>query len=122
MKELQKLMDEIRAWSDKTFGDAQRTIPILHHLGKEVPELIEALKKEEAAGFDNSIGVGEFSRRVSEVKMEFADCFTLLLDAASHYDMTAEDLVEVSKSKLEINKARRWGKPDKNGVVEHIRN
>ena len=53
--------------------------------------------------------------------MEFADCFMLLLDAASHYDLTAEELIEVTVTKLEINRQRKWGKPDKNGVVEHIR-
>lgn len=26
----------------------------------------------------------------------------------------------VAKEKFEVNKARRWGKPDAEGVVEHI--
>lgn len=121
MKELQKLMDDIREWSDSTFGDAQRTIPILHHLKKEVPELISAVKDMQAAGIDNSIGVGEFSHKISVMKLEFADCLMLLLDAASHADIDAEELMKVTKIKLEINKDRKWGKPDENGVVEHIR-
>ena len=121
MKKLQELMDEIREFSDATFGNGQRTSAILHHLKKEVPELIEAFEKEKTAGADDSVGVGEFSRKVSQTKMEFADCFMLLLDAASHYDLTAEELIEVTVTKLEINRQRKWGKPDKNGVVEHIR-
>ena len=107
MEELQKLMDDIREWSDATFGEGQRTIPILYHLIKEVPEAIEACKK-----FPEKNSVGYW---------EFADCFMLILDAANHYGMDADHLIGFVKAKLEINKTRKWGNPDENGVVEHIK-
>jgi hypothetical protein len=44
-KTLQEVVWDIEKWSDETFGKGQRTIPILHHLKKEVPELIEAIEK-----------------------------------------------------------------------------
>jgi NTP pyrophosphatase (non-canonical NTP hydrolase) len=121
MKKLQKLMDDIREWSDGTFGEAQRTIPILHHLKKEVPEAIEAVRQKEKVEHDASVGVGEFYRKSNKAALEFADCFMLILDAASHFGLSASDLLQVTKIKLEINKDRKWGKPDENGVVEHIK-
>ena len=121
MKKLQELMVEIMEWSDSAFGDAQRTVSIVHHLKKEVPELITELEKEIATGCDNSVGIGEYSRIIEKVKFEFADCFMLILDAASHFGLSAHDLIEVTEKKLEINRNRKWGKPDENGVVEHIR-
>lgn len=106
MKDLQKLMDDIREWSAATFGEGQRTIPILHHLIKEVPEAIEAVKEVE-----NITLKGRF---------EFADCMMLLLDAANHYGMTADDLIRFTNFKLDVNRQRKWGKPDENGVIEHL--
>lgn len=121
MNELQMLMNDVSEWSDTTFGANQRNPAIVHHLKKEVDELIEALTKSVELGCDDSIGVGEFGRQVEKTQMEFADCFMLLLDSASHYRITAEQLIEFTREKLEINKARKWGKPDVNGVVEHIK-
>ena len=121
MKELQTLMNDISEWSDATFGNGQRNPAIVYHLRKEVDELIEALTKDDEMGCDESVTIAEFRRQVEKTKMEFADCFMLLLDSASHYLITAEQLIQLAREKLEINKARRWGKPDKNGIIEHVR-
>lgn len=121
MNELQTLMNNIAEWSDATFGDGQRNPAIVHHLKKEVEELIEALNKTDALYADDSVGVGEFERQVNRTKMEFADCFMLLLDSAHHFGISSDGLIALTRKKLDINKARKWGKPDKNGVVEHIR-
>lgn len=56
-----------------------------------------------------------------KMRFEFADVFMLLLDAARKRGFMAEDLIQVTRLKLEVNRRREWGKPDKNGVVEHIR-
>ena len=121
MKQLQDLMNDISAWSDVTFGDGQRNPAIVYHLKKEVDELIQALDYTHAIGVDESVGAGEFGRQLSKTKMEYADCFMLLLDSAHHFGLTAENLLELTREKLEINKKREWGKPDANGVVEHIK-
>lgn len=105
MEKVQKLMDDISEWSNATFGNGQRTIPIAYHLKKEINELIKALEKETS----------------KQVINEFSDCFTLLFDCASHYGLKAHDIWLFCQQKLEINKLRKWGKPDKNGVVEHIK-
>lgn len=138
-KDIQTLAFEIKDWSDKTFGNGDRAISILHHLGKEIPELIEAMEKfknypetAEYTGLDYSDRNGGESRMTEKsfnkylelqhnVYEEFADCFMLLLDSASHFPMTTDTLIAQTQKKLEINKKRKWGKPDINGVVEHIK-
>ena len=107
MKELQNLMDEISEWSNATFGEGQRNPAIAYHLKKEVDELIDIFENHPS---------DEYQR----LWFEYADCMMLLLDSASHVGFSAEGLLSAVKEKLEINKNRKWGKPDKNGVVEHI--
>jgi NTP pyrophosphatase (non-canonical NTP hydrolase) len=114
-------MNEISEWSDNTFGELQRNPAIVHHLKKEVDELIQALDYTHLLGIDESVGAGEFGRQLSKTKMEYADCFMLLLDSAHHFGLNAENILELTREKLGINKARKWGKPDVNGIVEHIR-
>lgn len=114
-------MNDISTWSDATFGDGQRNPAIANHLKKEVEELIEALNKTHAMKVDRSVEVGDFLRQFKNTQMEFADCFMLLLDSAHHFDLRAKDLIRLTREKLEINKTRKWGKPDSNGVVEHIK-
>ncbi len=114
---MQKLMDLISEWSDMQFSNGvfthERALPIIHHLKKEVGELIDELKK---------VGNAEPTYLEKEkVKEEYADCFMLLLDSASHFGLSAEDLYNACVWKLKINKHRKWGAPDANGVVEHIR-
>lgn len=120
VSQLQSLMDDISQWSDATFGDGQRNPAILYHLKKEVDELIEALTELAESGCDDSVGIGQFGRHIEKTQMEYADCFMLLLDSAHHFGLTAEKLIKLTREKLEINKQRKWGKPDANGVVEHI--
>jgi len=120
MKELQSLMDDISTWSNATFGKYDRTKSITHHLKKEVDELLQVLEEVYSVVRDESIGVVETNKKIQKAKMEYADCFMLLLDSAYHFGLTAETIFEVTRQKLEVNKHRHWGKPDKNGVVEHL--
>ena len=105
-------------WSDATFGEGQRNPAILHHLSKEVAELIEALKKFQQE--DSISNIVKSEQNLKQLFFEYADCFMLLLDSASHMGLTFDILYEYTKRKLEINRNRKWGKPDENGVVEHI--
>lgn len=119
--ELQVLMNDISEWSDKTFGEGQRNPEIVHHLKKEVDELIEAINKAHGLGGDQSVGVGEYGRQLKNTRTEYADCMMLLLDSALHFGISAKELLSLTREKLEVNKARKWGKPDENGVVEHVK-
>jgi NTP pyrophosphatase (non-canonical NTP hydrolase) len=84
----------IKEWGLKTFPMATKD-SIICHLQKEVKELKESYNPEEAA-----------------------DCFILLCHLANKLGC---DLLEEAEKKMVINKQRKWGKPDKDGVVEHIR-
>lgn len=118
MEDLQKLMSEITQWSDQTFDKGRfirdRCLPIAKHLKKEVDELIEALE-------NYSRGTDRPFELFFAAGNEFADCLMLLLDSSNHFGYSADKLITACYNKLEVNKARVWGLPDKDGVVEHIR-
>ncbi len=120
MKTIQSLMDDIYEWSQEAFGKEQRSVPILHHLSKEVKELIEAISHFQK---NNTIKLpyNESCKNLTDVKEEYADCFMLILDSASNFGLSAKDLIVEAYKKLEINKGRKWGSPDDNGVIEHKR-
>ncbi|MGI9501537.1 MAG: dATP/dGTP pyrophosphohydrolase domain-containing protein [Geminicoccaceae bacterium] len=48
---------------------------------------------------------------------EMADVFLLLVWLA---DLTGTDLCGAIEDKIDINEHRKWGKPDSQGVVEHL--
>lgn len=103
-QQLQELMDHINQWADQTFGADRSPMAPIHHLKKEVLELIEAYDKLD----HRAIG------------LEFADCFILLLNGAAKYGLLAEDIFDLIDRKMEINQSRKWSKPDENGVSQHI--
>lgn len=121
MDELQKLMNEVGSWSDDTFGSGQRSPAILHHLAKEIPELLNAIGDYDRGANDTRVNVSEMMELHRKMRFEFADVFMLLLDAARKRGFMAEDLIQVARMKLEVNRRRKWGKPDENGVIEHLR-
>ncbi len=99
MTELQRFQFEAHRWADSVFGELRRPDGAVAHLRKEVEELAER-------PYDD---------------MEYADCLLLLLDGASNAGIAADDLLNTCWEKLAINRARSWGEPDENGVVEHDR-
>lgn len=119
MDELEYLMQEISEWSDSTFGKHQRNPAILYHLKKEVDELIEAVNNFQ--NYDAEPGSEYEAKLLDSAIEEYADCMMLLLDSATHFGFGAESLLKSVADKLAKNKTRKWGKPDENGVVEHIK-
>ena len=117
MDDFKQLMDEQSAWSDKTFDNGRhstkRALPISHHLQKESKELTEAIDI-----YTNNPNTETYKQLAEEI----ADVGLLLLDILAHLDISVEMLYTFMSDKHEINKKRTWGKPDKNGVIEHIRN
>lgn len=108
---LQAFMDDVHEWADNTFGKERTALAPLYHLKKEVDEAILAIQNE-----DHLIDF----QKIRNTKKELADCFILILNATSKYGLTFNDLFETAKDKMKINKSRKWGEPDNNGVVEHI--
>ena len=87
-----------KRWSDKTFV-GQPLSGKFSHLRREINELEENPKDI----------------------MEYADCYFLLTDIAAKNNVLLSDIHEAAIEKLEINKKRKWGKPNADGSVEHIK-
>jgi NTP pyrophosphatase (non-canonical NTP hydrolase) len=94
---LDALQFETGDWNEKTFQNStSRTI--LLHLKEEVKELEEATD--------------------DELPHEVADCILLLLHLAYKKGFSARDAI---REKFEICKTRKWGPPDANGVIRHVK-
>ncbi|MBL8713569.1 MAG: DUF550 domain-containing protein [Alphaproteobacteria bacterium] len=94
----QQLQDDIGVFTDKTFGESTPQSKA-HHLAEEAME---------AAADPSDI-------------IEWADCTILLLDAVRKAGFTTDDLYAAVQRKMEINKSRKWGDKDQNGVVRHVK-
>lgn len=94
---------KIIQWQSETFGEAT-AMSRISHLAEELEELVADLKENKPSK-----------------RLEFADCFFLLFGAAASDGMNYEDICNAIEEKFEINKNRKWGTPDENGVVKHIK-
>lgn len=92
----------ISEWQKQTFGEATALSKIAH-LKEEIEELESDLRT-------NNIGK----------TLEFADAFILLFGAAASDGMSYDDICFAIDEKMSINRNRKWGKPQDNGVVKHI--
>jgi Protein of unknown function (DUF550) len=97
---MEMLQIEIGDWQDATFPNAD-AFSKFHHLVKEIKELSDALEAPDP----------------SKITGELADCQHLLFGIASKCRV---NLYEATRAKFAVNKTRKWGKPDENGVVEHV--
>lgn len=70
-----------------------------HHLLKEAKELV-----------DHPTDISEM-----------ADVFNLLMDVCRRSGHDIRDLLKAVDYKLDVLLTRKWGQPDENGVIEHIR-
>ena len=101
---IDKLMTDIHAWSSATFPHQTASSKVAHLL-EEVNELRDAIK----------------NGHTSDAIEEWADCMILLLNTGVMIGLDAESAVKAIEVKMNINKARKWGKPDKDGVCRHLK-
>ncbi len=99
MKEEQ--FKNITQWQRETFPGATPSSKV-QHLAEEVQELLSDL-------------LFNHPKR----RLEYADCFLLLFGAAAVDGMTYQDICNAIDEKMVINRGRKWGNPDNNGVVKH---
>lgn len=90
-----RIAHKSHAWAEQTFPDSGPSAKAAHLL-KEARELFDSPTDPE----------------------EMADIFLLLANLAGYCSF---DLGKLADAKMQKNQARRWGKPDAAGVVEHIR-
>lgn len=93
---------DVVKWQRDTFPGSH-VYSKLQHLKKEIKEV------ETAKSFD-------------EAKEELADCFILLMGACDSLGLNYSGITEAIQNKMRTNKLRKWGTPDENGVVLHIKN
>jgi hypothetical protein len=108
---LQQLSTNITKWCNAKF-DAKGSMFMLHEFKRELIILIDLLNVAQKGCADSHI---------IDCMYKYAYCTSLLIGSALAFDMTIDTFIDFSYAKLEINKNRSWGKPDSNGVVEHIR-
>jgi len=94
----QKMQDDIGAFTEKTFGKGTVKGKITH-LAEELEEVLAA----------------------PDDRHEWADCMILLLGAARCAGLDMNDLYQAMQEKMDINRKRKWGPPDEDGIVRHVR-
>jgi hypothetical protein len=105
----ESLLIDVMKWQTETFGEAT-PLSKIRHLQKETDELADDLISSPYHGPENVM-----------LRHEYADNFLLLFGSAMSAGFTFKDIIDAMREKLEICKTREWGKPDKDGVVEHIK-
>lgn len=98
----EKQFNEITQWQNETFKQATALSKIAH-LAEELHELTSDLQTNNP-----------------DKRLEFADCFILLFGAAKSAGMGYIDILAAIDEKMAINYQRKWGKPNADGVVNHI--
>jgi NTP pyrophosphatase (non-canonical NTP hydrolase) len=96
-------------WAEETFPKSTNA-SICNHLEREVREL------EELCMIPDKY-TDSFTLR-KELSEEIADCVLLLMHLAHRNGIDIDNAV---LSKHAVNVSRKWGEPDKFGVVEHIK-
>lgn len=104
-KTMDELQLEIEGWNVEVFGKGPaRARPTLKHLLREVDELSLALSVKNYEVDD-------------EVRHEAADVAILLLALCARLGFSLREAID---EKMKINGSREWGKPDDDGVIEHV--
>lgn len=103
---LAEWIKEITEWQDSIFTQAT-PLSAVTHLQREVVELTFAIQTEQLKRDGKK-----------DIETELSDGFLLLIGVAH---LSGIDLEKALAEKMAINKAREWGKPDAQGVVEHVR-
>lgn len=96
--DINDLQHHLSAWTSKTFP-SRTTASIMAHLRSETLEV----------------------EKSPDDVTEHADCLMLLMDAASLRGIAFSEVISAAIDKLEVNKRRKWGKPNAEGFVEHLK-
>ena len=101
---LDSVSRDVVAWANATFPQSSLGGKITH-LEREVRELREA-------------ATTAWSPPPERLAEELADVFMILAHTAAFVGV---DLARAVAEKLAICKTRKWGNPDADGIVEHVR-
>jgi NTP pyrophosphatase (non-canonical NTP hydrolase) len=93
----------ITEWQKETFKEAT-PLSKAKHLQKEAKELVESLECNDGG-----------------VDYEIADIVILAAGVARALGWSYEKFTKTIQEKFEVVKTRKWGEPDEDGVVLHIK-
>ena len=99
---LDALMLQIQGWQREQFGEDRSSEGSLNHITQEVVEALDDLN----------------NNKPERLAIELADIFFLWCQII---DLEDVDIHAAIGAKLVENKARNWQKPDKNGVINHVK-
>jgi dCMP deaminase len=105
---LETVLSDVIGWQRDTFP-GERLVPAAIHLMREMDELRADPSGEEHA--DAFMLVMCVLDRAATIKAR-------IIESALRHGV---DILDETERKLAINKAREWGKPDAEGVIEHVR-
>lgn len=94
-----ELFERAANWSDSAFGASRSPVGPLKHLAKEVRE----------------------ARRKPDDVMEYADMLLLIMNAAHCNGWDGSMLMEAVGLKLKVNRQRKWGALNSEGISEHVK-
>lgn len=109
---MRALQDYIGGWQQIQFGSGDRCLATAKHLRKEADELMAAVGE-----LDSYVGPNRFNLLI-KVGEELADIVILACGIAYRLGI---DLFDATFDKMRVNAGRVWGQPDKDGIVEHIK-
>lgn len=112
MDKLQSFISDVSKWADETFGPDRPTMPILDKLKVEILELVEAQEM-----YEDSPEMPETRKKRD---LELADCFIILFNLIDREGLSMEDILDVCKEKLDINKTRKWKRVVGTPVYQHV--
>lgn len=104
MVSFKSIWDRCVKWQRKVFV-GESSLAAAKHLREEADELIKAIE------------IGGAARDIT-INNEIADVMILLIAVA---DREHRDILLATDYKMNINEARKWGKPDSEGVTHHIK-
>lgn len=114
--EMDLVQDRISAWAENTFTHDARGIAL--HTVREAIELAIAAdcSNEEIAGSVKA-ALKKERNRTKSIDEETADVTILALAMAGYIGF---DLSMAVEAKHAVNIVRTWGKPDAQGITEHV--
>lgn len=114
-----ELQREIGTWAEITFP-RQTSASIVAHLWREYDELADTVHDRNVRDLIEGADLADavHLRQARDVDEEAADCLILLM-ALAH--LCGFDLLDAAEAKMQVNRERRWGKPDAEDVSEHER-
>ena len=122
---MEQLFNQVTEWQSETFPNST-ALSKATHLYEEVQELmidLNELKRLRQSNLDFDDNVEDLiQKKETDAQKELADCFILLFGAANKMGLNFHQVQDAIQNKHIENLGRKWGKPDANGVVKHVKN